>query len=495
MSPKLLRKLFHNPRTAWRSAVMSAVLAAWAALPLAADPNEPLPELGDSAERLLSPTQEKRIGDQFRRQLFSDPTYIGDLEVNTYMGRLGSQIARNASLRGMPISVHLVRNPVLNAFAVPGGHITFHTGLILAADDENELAAVMAHEIAHVSQRHLPRMVAKMEAGRLPAAAAILASIVVGGQTGLAGLTVANAALLSHQLSFTRSFEREADAIGIKLLTDSGFDPTAMARFFGKLQGPSGLSDEGPEYLRTHPLSYTRIAEAENRSSTHSPGDYPGSRAFFLIRAKIRALYTASNPREAIKHFTDQVANTSGDQKDAAVYGLALALWKHRQFDQARATLKPLLDSHPGEVAFQLAQAEIDRTSGRPAPAAARYERLVAAQPQLAYLTHYQAEALIDNGEAADAKRIVRRQLRRHKEMYTLYRLLAKSNAKLGMMPESHQAEAEYYAALGEYPEAISALKLALQASDSKEGYLYNSVSARLSELEKIVHKQLLQQQ
>jgi len=363
---------------------MSAALAALAALPLAADQNEPLPELGDSAERLLSPAQEKRIGDQFRRRLFSDPAYVGDLEVNAYMGRLGSQIARHASLRGMPISVHLVRNPVLNAFAVPGGHITFHTGLILAAEDENELAAVMAHEIAHVSQRHLPRMVAKMEAGRLPAAAAILASIVVGGQTGLAGLTVANAALLSNQLAFTRDFEREADAIGVKLLTDSGFDPTAMARFFGKLQGPSGLGDEGPEYLRTHPLSYTRIAEAENRSSGLSPGDYPNSREFFFIRAKIRALYAAANPRAAIRHFTEQVADASGDQKDAAVYGLALALWKHRQFDQARATLKPLLDSHPDEVALQLAPAEIDRTSGRPAPAAARHRQRAAAPPPLA---------------------------------------------------------------------------------------------------------------
>jgi len=317
---------------------------------------------------------------------------------------------------------------------------------------------------------------------------------VVGGQTGLAGLTVANAAILSNQLAFTRDFEREADAIGVKLLTDSGFDPTAMARFFGKLQGPSGLGDDSTEYPRTHPRSHTRNPQAENRSSGLSPGDYPDSREFFFIRAKIRALYAASNPRAALRHFTEQVADASGDQKDAAVYGLALALWKHRQFDQARATLKPLLDSHPDEVALQLAQAEIDRTSGRPAPAAARYRQLVAAQPQLAYLTHYQAEALIDNGEAADAKRIVRRQLRRHKEMYTLYRLLAKSNAKLGMMPESHQAEAEYYAALGEYPEAISALKLALQASDSKEGYLYNSVSARLSELEEIVQKQLLQQ-
>jgi len=211
------------------AATLAVALSTAAAPAFAADDeNEPLPELGDSAERVLSPTQEKRIGDQFRRQLFRDPAYIADPEINAYLNRLGAQIAAHASLRGVPIAVHLVQNPQLNAFAVPGGHITFHTGLLLAAENEDELAAVMAHEIAHISQRHLPRMVAKMEASRLPAAAAILASIVVGGQAGLAGLTVANAALLSNQLAYTREFEREADAIGIRLLAESGYDPAAM---------------------------------------------------------------------------------------------------------------------------------------------------------------------------------------------------------------------------------------------------------------------------
>ena len=520
------------------AATLAIALSTAAAPAFAADDeNEPLPELGDSAERVLSPTQEKRIGDQFRRQLFRDPAYIADPEINAYLNRLGAQIAAHASLRGVPIAVHLVQNPQLNAFAVPGGHITFHTGLLLAAENEDELAAVMAHEIAHISQRHLPRMVAKMEASRLPAAAAILASIVVGGQAGLAGLTVANAALLSNQLAYTREFEREADAIGIRLLAESGYDPAAMAGFFGKLEGPSGLGDEGPEFLRTHPLSYTRIAEAENRAADYPPRARAGGREFFFIRAKIRALHTA-NPRAEVEHFNRVLGGETGappaDQRDAAVYGLALVQWKLRQFAAARATLQPLLDAGPAgasaesaagvtagtadgasaggatagaadaaaagsapgaaaaaaDMAVEIARAEIDRTAGDPAAAAARYAALAAAGPPPPWLAHYQAEALIDSGEPAAAKRIIRRQLRRHKSMFTLYRPLAKSNAKLGLAAESHQATAEYHAALGEYPAAISALRRALAAA-APEGYLHDSITARLTELEGVLKQQL----
>jgi len=500
--------------------------------------NEPLPELGDAAERVLSPAQERRFGDQFRRQLLRDRAYIADAEINAYLSRLGRQIAERAALRGVPISVHLIQNPKLNAFAVPGGHITFHTGLILAADDEDELAAVMAHEVAHISQRHLPRMMAKTEASRLPAAAAILASIAIGGQAGLAGLTVANAALISSQLAFTREFEREADAIGIRLLAWAGFDPAAMAGFFGKLEGPSGLGDEGPEFLRTHPLSLSRIAEAENRAATYSFLGGGGDREFFFIRAKIRALYT-DNPREAVAFFQAALAGDGGvsgdgdgdgagagvgdgdgagadvgdgdvpgagigdgagvgdgdgagdtparNRRDAALYGLALAQWRQRRFADARATLQPLLDARPGEVPVVLARAEIDRTAGQPAAAVARYAALQSPPP---WLARYHAEALIDAGDAAAARRLIRRTLRRHKSMFTLYRPLAKSHARLGQLAQSHQATAEYHAALGEYPDAISALKRALAATDT-EGYLHSSITARISELEGVLKQQL----
>ncbi len=468
----------------------SFAIAAALALPIfvvavvVADDSEELPELGDSAGRVLSPAQERQIGRQFRRQILREPSYIGDLELHAYLNRLGARVAENASLRGTPISVYLLQNPELNAFAVPGGHITFHTGLLLTAADESELASVMGHEIAHITQRHLPRMLAKAESGKLQAAAAILGAVLLGGQAGVAGLTVANAALISRQLAYTRDFEREADSIGIKLLAQAGFDPAAMGRFFGKLDHTSGLGvgDKTPEFLRTHPLSYTRIAEAENRAGAYPPADYPRGRAFLLVRAKIRALYSPQEP-DVIDYFRAQAKRATGDAKDAAIYGIALAQRKRRQLAQARATLQPLLEAHPDEVAFQLAQAEIDLASGDPAAAVERYAGLVEAQPQLPYLTHYHAAALLANHDAAGAKRVLRHQLRRHKAMFTLYPLLSRSNAKLGLLAEAHQADAEFHAALGDYHAAVAALKLALRES-AKEGYLHQSITARLHELE-----------
>ena len=478
-----------GPVTRLRTFAASLTLAAslWlpAPLPALADESEPLPELGDSATRILSPAQEERIGRQFLRQLIRDLHYVDDPELNAYLNRLGSTVAQNASLRGTTIAVHLLQNPDLNAFAVPGGHITFHTGLLLTAEDESELASVMGHEIAHITQRHLPRMLAKAEASKFPAAAAILAAVLVGGQAGLAGFTVANAALLSNQLAYTRNFEREADSIGIKLLVDAGFDPAAMARFFGKIERHGGIGEEAPEFLRTHPLSYTRIAEAENRAATYPAADYPPSRAFHLAKAKIRALYSPED-RDALAYFQDRAARLSGEEKNAAIYGAALAQRKLRQTKQARATLQPLLDAWPDEVAFQLARAEIDMAAGNPAPAVARYAKLTEAHPQLVYLVHYQAQALIANGDAAEAKRVIRHQLRRHKERFILYPLLSRSNAKLGLLAEAHQATAEFHAALGEYHAAVASLKQALRENDS-EGYLHQSITARLHELEEIL--------
>lgn len=473
------------------AAIIAACLIAVSALPVGGaeeGDNEPLPELGDQDAQILTPAQEKRIGQQFLRQLLRDSSYIDDPELNAYLNQLGAKVAKHAALRDTPIALHLIDNSVLNAFAVPGGHITFHTGLLLATEDENELAAVVGHEVAHISQRHLPRMLAKGEVGRFSAAAAILASILIGGQAGLAGLTVANAALISNQLAYTRGFEREADAIGIKLLAEAGFEPSAMGRVFDKIERHNNLGDGVPEFLRTHPLSYTRVAETESRAAAYPHREYPPSRAFHLAQAKIRTLHAAHN-QDTLDFFKGQIEIATGESKIAAIYGLALMQRKMRQPQQARITLQPLLAAHPSEIAFQIAQAEIDLAAGQSGRAVARYQRLMKTQPQL-YLIDYLAQAMIANNDAAGAKRAVRHQLRRHKERFTLYRLLSKSNAKLGLLAEAHQADAEFHAALGDNKAAAFSLKSALREADS-EGYLHQSITARLSEIEEMLEGRL----
>jgi len=185
----------------------------------------------------------------------------------------------------------------------------------------------------------------------------------------------------------------------------------------------------------------------------------------------------------------ESAAGVTGGTSDAAAAGSATAGAADATAAGSAAGSAPGAAAGSADMAVEIARAEIDRTAGEPAAAAARYAALAAAGPP-PWLAHYQAEALIDSGEPAAAKRIIRRQLRRHKSMFTLYRPLAKSNAKLGLAAESHQATAEYHAALGEYPAAISALRRALAAA-APEGYLHDSITARLTELESVLKQQL----
>ena len=445
--------------------------------------NDTLPELGDQATEFLSPLQESRIGQQFLRQLLRDPDYVSDPELIHYLNQLGDQIGQFADLRGTKLHFNLLRNNNLNAFAVPGGYITFNTGLVLNTEHEDELASVIGHEIAHLSQRHLPRLLAKSEESKLPATAAIIAAILVGGQVGAAGITVANATLLSNQLSYTRGFEREADAIGIRMLAAAGYDPRAMGRFFGKMDRYS--REQGitvPEFLRTHPLSYNRIAESEARAESYPKTSKPSSEAYYLAKAKIQASWSERSS-DTIALFKNQIDITSGIEQDAATYGLSLAYLEYRQYDAAKNTLAPLLQKHPANISFQIAQSQIEVASGRANQAADRMGALQEAHPGQVWLTHYHARALLAANQATRAKKLLRYHLRRYPQMFSLYPLLSEANVKLGLLGEAHQSDAEYDAAIGDYNGAIAALKLALRDMGDNP-YLEQSVSARMAQLE-----------
>jgi predicted Zn-dependent protease len=347
-----------------------------------------LPELGDSATRFLNPAQEKQIGQQFYRQLLASPLYLEDYELKDYLQSMGDRIAAAANLRGTPLTFSLIRNNALNAFAVPGGFITFHTGLLMATETESELASVAGHEIAHLTQRHLPRMIARANENKIPTIAAIIGSILLGGQAGLAGLTMTNATLASNQLSYTRGFEREADAIGIQLLAKAQYDPTAMATFFGSLERYTRHdSTEIPEFLRTHPLSYSRVAESEARASEYPPRPHESSFEFYLAKARIEAFYTERRD-DPLLFFKDQMASEKIHIQDAATYGKAIIFAKSRDYASARTVLQPLGERYPDHPWIQSAFAEIDLADEKYPEAISKYEALITRNPNVAYL-HY----------------------------------------------------------------------------------------------------------
>lgn len=454
-----------------------------------------LPELGDSSTQYLNPAQERQIGQAFYRQLIANPAFVEDYQLQDYLQSIGNRVGAIADLRGMKLSFNLIEDNTLNAFAVPGGYITFNTGLLTTTKTESALASVVGHEIAHLTQRHLPRLLAKSSESKIPLIAAIIGSVLVGGQAGLVGLTAASANAASNKLRYTRGFEREADAIGIKLMANAKYDPIAMAEFFGDLERFNRQGDtEIPAFLLTHPLSAARRASSESRAREYPSQPHASSFEFYLAKARIRTLYTKRRD-DPVAFFKDQIevestgidtevdAEVETKTKDAAIYGTVIALTKARKLQQARAVITPLSERYPNHPWIQSAHADIDLADGKVDQAIARYQMLISNNPDKVYLNYYLAHAFLLNHEPEIATKTMRYQIRRHPDLYRLYKLLSEANAQQGNLAESHQANADYHATLGNYSNAIESLKLALQQTEA-EGYLAQSITAQISDLE-----------
>src|SRR5688572_5698686 len=306
---------------------------------------QPLPDLGGSADTILSPQTERRLGESIVRDMRRDPQFIDDPEISEYLGLLGARLAQVTRGARQDFEFFAVRDAAINAFALPGGFVGVHTGLLSAAETESQLAAVLAHEIAHVTQRHIARMLGQQQQMQLPVLAALAAAILLGRSrpdlaAGAAAATQASA--ISAQLAYTRDFERDADRVGLQALADAGFDARAMASFFEKMQRTQRVSDDGtlPGYLRTHPVSTERIADAQNKVASLPYRQHLDSTEFHLVRAKLRA--ESGDAQEAVAHFERSVREGRYANEAAARYGLVSALLRARRAQAAEAEMTRL---------------------------------------------------------------------------------------------------------------------------------------------------------
>ena len=375
-----------------------------------------LPEIGDSAGALISPQQEYRIGQAFFWRLQQSVDLVEDPEINHYIKSLGQRLVTNSDEPALPFKFFMVPDPRVNAFAAPGGFIGVNAGLLLTSQEEDELASVLAHEIAHVTQRHLLRSLEKHQQGSIPRAAALLGAALLAAvdpQAGVAALTVVQASGVQSQIDHTRAHEAEADNLGMLNLVRAGFDAQAMPTFFERLQQSSRFynSSSVPEFLRTHPVTTSRIAEARGRAVTYTrTGQRRDDLSFYLMREKLRVM-TSTNLIGLKQHYISALAKGNNRNAIASRYGYALALTAMGDYSRARKEMRSLIEGDAERLTYQLALADIEQASGRLTKALNLYQANQRLYPNDYALSVKQAIALLQAHQPKRAARLLLTQL------------------------------------------------------------------------------------
>ncbi len=456
-----------------------------------------LPALGDTASEDLSPANERRFGEQIMRQVRRDPAYLPDPDTQDYLNALGFKLVSVSPARYMDFEFFAIRDPMLNAFAFPGGFIGVHSGLVLGSANESELASVLAHEIGHVEQRHIARMIAKQREGSYIAIGALLLALLAArsgssssGDAAQAAILAGQAAAVQTQLNFSREAEREADRVGFQILLGAGYDPAGMASFFTRLQqGTRIYESAAPEYLRTHPLTVERLSDIQNRARETRVRQRPDSLDFHLVRARLRVLQDESPQglRDSVLYFRNQIASRSAPSLTAAYYGLAVALLKlddHGSAVEAARNARlssqapsPMLDKIVSQSHFAAARSDDERA------AAVRQAREATERFPVSRLTALHYIDLLQRSEQHEAMvAYLREQLALPRSDPRYFELLARGYERLGRRALQHQATAELYLQLGAVPAAIDQLQLARRANDA-DFYTMSEVDARLRQL------------
>jgi len=480
-----------------------------------------LPDMGDPGGDSLSRMDEKKYGEMIMRQIRPDPDYSNDLPIYDFLNQMERRLldaAKRLQLGGANeqgsgaynFEVFAVKDSSINAFALPGGFIGFHTGLLVSAESDSEVASVMGHETGHVLQRHLARQMDKQTTNTMIALAGILlgalaASRNPGAASGL--MQGGQAVAVNNQLSYSRDAEREADRIGFQILAASGYDVNGAPGFFQRLQKATGIMDSGvPSYVRTHPLTTDRIADMQDRARNIPNRNVSTAVEFYFIKARARMEQSGSSSQMYdLKNTFEGLSKQSpaGKQMEG-VYGLALVAQKQGKLDQASSYLQQARNlansaSAPGSP-IQRQSLSLDITSSELALAKGRNEEaLQIAQSTLkAYPQSYAAGAAMMNaylklGRTNDAIVWLKARTRLQPNEIVWWTMLSNAYDQANNIPMRHYALGEKYALEGAWPSAIEQLKIA-RSSGSTDFYQASSIDARLREMQKQYQEELKEQ-
>ncbi|WP_413187184.1 M48 family metalloprotease [Paraburkholderia sacchari] len=477
-----------------------------------------LPDLGDGSGGELTPQAERRIGERVMREIRRDPDYIGDWLVHDYLNSVAERLSASATAQFIggyrpDFDLFAVRDGQINAFSLPGGFIGVNTGLIVATQTESELASVLGHEMGHVLQRHIARMLSQNERSGYAALAGIVFGILAGvlarsGDLGSAIAMGSQAYAVDSQLRFSRAAEHEADRVGFKMLAGAGYDPWGMVAFFERLERAS-MGDAGvPAYARTHPLTISRIADMEDRARS-SPYRQPRqSPEYGFVRARVRVLQDRSRG-----DYLDEIARLRAEIDDRVAlnvaanwYGIACAQMRVERYDDAAVSLANARASFArfeaadggsaggnggkssgGKIrsspSLDVLAAEIARRAGRVDEAVRLAQAAHEAWPASHAATDGLLQALIDARRFKEAQTLARSETESEPREGVWWQYLAQSSAGLGDLLTQRRALAEKFALEGAWPSAIRQLK---EARDMKSVGFYDlsTIDARLHDFE-----------
>jgi predicted Zn-dependent protease len=450
-----------------------------------AQQSAPLPELGDASSAELSAQQERRLGETVMREIRRDPQYLDDPEIAEYLNGLGGALVAAAPGARQDFEFFGIRDSSINAFALPGGFIGVHTGLISASENESEIASVLSHEIAHVTQRHIARQIGIQKQMQIPMMIAMAAALLLGrSRPDLASgaSTAVQAGAVQSQLAYSRDFEREADRLGFQTLNGAGFDVRAMADFFEKMQRYSRLMDSGavPTYLRSHPVTTERISDAQARAQGMPFRPHVDTLEYHLVRARLRA--DAMDPADAVKAFTAAVNDRRFASEPAARYGLALAYLRAREYKRAEAEIALLRAARAESPMIESLAARLRLAQGDAEGALALLRSALARYPHRRSLLYAALGVMQDLGRYEAVLLAVAEPLRLYPREARLHEARARAYAGLGKRLLQHQSQAEVYQLQGNLPGAIEQLQFAQGAGDGNF-YELSAVDARLKEL------------
>ncbi|WP_373282978.1 beta-barrel assembly-enhancing protease [Pectobacterium aroidearum] len=439
--------------------VLFGALLAGNLLPAQADTQDRLPDIGTTAGGTLSINQELAMGDFYVRQLRAGAPLINDPLLSNYINQLGNRLVKQADSVRTPFHFYLIRNDDINAFAFFGGNVVLHSALFRYADSESELASVLAHEISHVTQRHLARSMESQQRSAPLTWVGALGSILLAmanPQLGMAALSGTLAGAQQGMITFTQANEQEADRIGIQVLQRAGFDPQAMPNFLQKLADQSRYASRPPEMLLTHPLPESRLSDARNRANQMRSTPVQSSQDFLFAKIRTFGMY-GSPDRPLNNDLLEQWEKGNVREQLAAKYGRAIQFYQAKKYDEARNVLQPLLSNAPENPWFLDMMTDIDLGQNRATQAISRLQNAPGAQANPVLQLNL-ANAYVEGKQPAAASKILYRYTYAHPDDSNGWDLLAQAAAAQGQRAEELAARAESLALSGQLDQAIRLL-------------------------------------